>query len=177
MGGGHMMGGQGMMEETEQSATTKESSSYYMGPAVGYGMGPGMMGYGICPGYGGYGMMGGMGYGMMGMMPNMMMGGMGYGMMGMGPGMMGYGMGPGMMGYGAGYVYSKEFQKFLDETRDLRKELNEKNFEYFEALRNPNTKPDTIKKLQNELFELRNKIYEKSPWKGYGWYGGHPCKH
>ncbi|RMG74064.1 MAG: hypothetical protein D6710_02130 [Nitrospirae bacterium] len=85
----------------------------------------------------------------------------------MGPGM-GYGMGPGMMGYG----YSKDYQKFLDETRDLRKQLNEKRFEYFEALRNPDTKPETIEKLQKEIFKLQKKIYEKSPYKGYG-YG--PC--
>ncbi|RME68499.1 MAG: hypothetical protein D6778_01800 [Nitrospirae bacterium] len=78
-----------------------------------------------------------------------------------------YGMGPGMMGYG----YSKDYQKFLDETRDLRKALNEKRFEYFEALRNPDTKPETIEKLAKEIYELKKKIYEKSPYKGFGPWG------
>ncbi|RME65041.1 MAG: hypothetical protein D6778_06935, partial [Nitrospirae bacterium] len=57
-----------------------------------------------------------------------------------------WGMGPGMMGgYGPGYCTGPGScfgpqaydQKFLDETRDLRKQLHEKRFEYFEALRNP----------------------------------------
>ncbi len=179
--GGQMMGGQEMMQQN-QAQTTTGQMPYQMGPATGYGygmgsgmmmgpgmgygmmggygMGPGMMGYGAYPGFG-YGMMGCtapgmmMAPGMMGMMHNMMMGG-GYGM--------GYGMGPRMMGYG----YSKEFQKFLDETRQLRRLLNEKRFDYFEALRNPETKPETITKLRKEILDLKNKIYEKAPWKGFG---------
>jgi len=83
----------------------------------------------------------------------------------------GYGMGYGahMMGYGhigpmmGGYGYD---QKFLDETADLRKELNDKRFEYFEALRNPETTPDRIATLEKEIYELQSKIYEKSPRTG-----------
>ncbi len=89
----------------------------------------------------------------------------------------GYGMGPGyMMGWGTytgPYGYD---QKFLDETRDLRKQLNEKRFEYFEALRNPETPTETITKLQKEITELQQKIFEKAPKTAlrgdYGWMGG-----
>ncbi|MCK5512090.1 MAG: hypothetical protein KAI96_04740 [Thermodesulfovibrionia bacterium] len=77
----------------------------------------------------------------------------------MGGGMMGYGMGQGMMGY----CNKEEFNKFLDETIDSRKELHNKRFEYSEALRNPKTKPETITNYENEIHELQKKIYEKSP--------------
>ncbi len=121
------------------------------------GMGPGMMGSGMMGGYG-----------------------MGPGMMG--PGMMGgYGMGPGMMGPG-GYGYDRNGygydNKYLDETADLRKELNEKRFEYFEAVRNPKTDPETVQKLEKEIAGIQQKLYEKSPRTAYrGGYGnfGAPC--
>jgi hypothetical protein len=145
------------------------------GYGQGYGMGPGMM-----YGWGGYGP----GYGMG---PGMMYGWGGYGQgYGMGPGMMygwggygpGYGMGPGMMygwgghGYGTGrrgFNQSEECQKFLDDTAKLRRELHSKRFEYFEAYRNPDTKPDTLAKLDREIRALREKIYEKAPEQGCGW--------
>ena len=50
--------------------------------------------------------------------------------------MMGPGYGGHMMGWRSGYD-----QKYLDETADVRKELNTKRFEYFEAIRNPKTTP------------------------------------
>jgi hypothetical protein len=106
----------------------------------GYGMGPGMMG----PGYGGYGM----GPGMMGR---------GYGHMGPGSG-----MGPGMMGPGY-YQQNEACQKFLDVNAEARKELNSKRFEYFEAIRNPKTTPETAAKLEKEIRELQEKIYSKAP--------------
>lgn len=118
----------------------------------GYGMGPGMMGRG--------GMMGGYGMG-----PGMMGGGYGYHM---GPGMMGgYGMGSGMMGPGY-YGQSEECQKFLEQNTGLRKELNSKRFDYFEAMRNPKTTPESISKLEKEIRELQEKIYTKAS-QGCGW--------
>jgi hypothetical protein len=110
----------------------------YLGSQGGYGMGPGMMG-----GYGrGYGMMGGYG---------------------MGPGMMGgYGMGRGMMGRGY-QSQSPECQKFYDETAGLRKELNNKRFEYFEAARNPKTTGEALAKMEKEVRDLQDKIYAKGP--------------
>jgi hypothetical protein len=121
-------------------------------------MGSGMMGKGMMgPEMMGHGMhgMGMMGPCMMGMMHG---GGMGYGT---GTGMM-HGMG--MMGTGmVGYGNVETYRKFLNETVDLRKEIHNKRFEYFEALRNPKTKPETITKLEKEIQELQNKIYEKTP--------------
>ena len=153
---------------------------YHMGPGMmgsGYGMGPGMMwggqqGWNYCPycgqplRQGGYGMMG-PGYGSYGMGPGMMWGR--HGMMG------GYGMGPGMMrGYGGysmrpgimepGYYQQNEAcQRFLDENAGLRKELNNKRFEYFEAIRNPKTTAESATKLQQEFRELQEKIYSEAP--------------
>ncbi len=92
----------------------------------------------------------------------------------------GYGMGTGygghMIGYGhmgpmmGGYGYD---QKFLDETAELRKELNEKRFEYLEALRSPDTTPEKIAGLEKEIYELQAKVYEKSPRKGFTGPGGY----
>jgi hypothetical protein len=99
----------------------------------------------------------------------------------MGPGYgnhMGYGYGGPMMGPGygnGGYRMGPGAdQKFLDETADLRKELNDKQFEYAEAIRNPKTDDKTITKLEKEITALQDKIYEKAPRSarafGYG-----PC--
>ncbi len=123
----------------------------YCGQYLGqgsYGMGPGMMGRG--------GMMGGYGMG-----PGMMGGGYGYHM---GPGMMGpgYGMGPGMMGPGY-YQQNEACQKFLDESAGMRKDLHNKRYEYFEAVRNPKTTPETVAKLEKEIRELQEKVYSKAP--------------
>ncbi len=152
--------GQGMMgsQSQQQTGETPQTVFYYPCPhMMGYGMmGSGMM---MGPGIKGYGMMEPgmmMGPGMMG--PGMMGH---HGMMGpgvMGPGMMGYGMRPGMWGYSA-----ETYQKFLNETADLRKELHNKRFEYFEALRNPDTKPETITGIEKEIQGLQSKIYEKAP--------------
>lgn len=54
-------------------------------------------------------------------------------------------------------------QEFLDETVDLRKELNEKRFDYFEAKRNPKTDPETVAKLEKELRELRDQLHAQVP--------------
>ena len=113
-------------------------------------------------------------------------GGRGYGghMMGneygsMGPGMMGgnYGMmGPGMMGsYGGGYGdcpgasyfgkdgwNSEPHQKFLEDTVGLRKELNDKGFEYAEAQRSPNTTREQLASIEKEVIDIRTKLQEKA---------------
>jgi hypothetical protein len=104
-----------------------------IGPHGGYGMGPGMMGQGM------------MGQGMMGR-----------GMMG------GQGMGTGMMGRGY-QGQSPECQKFYDETAGLRKELHNKEFEYFEAARNPKTTGEALMKIEKEVREFQEKIYAKGP--------------
>lgn len=94
----------------------------------------------------------------------------GHGMGGWGGYGMGFGYGGHMMGYGhmgpmmGGYGYD---QKFLDETRELRKQLHEKMFEYQEAIRDPKTTPETVTALEKEIYELKEKIYDKSPRKGF----------
>jgi len=82
----------------------------------------------------------------------------------MGPGH-GYGynmMGPGYGGHMRGWTGGYD-QKFLDETVEVRKELHDKQFEYSEAIRNPNTKPETITKLEREITELQGNTYAKAP--------------
>ena len=87
---------------------------------------------------------------------------------GMGPGMMGrgmmggQGMGTGMMGRGY-QGQSPECQKFYDETAGLRKELHNKEFEYFEAARNPKTTGEALMKIEKEVREFQEKIYAKGP--------------
>ncbi len=153
--------------------------AYAQGPGYGYGggyggMGPGMMGYYGGSGYG----YGGMGPGMMGYY-----GGSGYGYGGMGPGMMGYyggnGYGYGCPAYGAyGYGHSgygpygwngyqngwnnEKYQKFLNDTEGLRRQLNDKGFEYQEALRNPNSTKESLAQIQKDINKLQAEINEKA---------------
>jgi hypothetical protein len=165
--GAHMAGG------AQQQMTPNPQQNYpcmmNTGMMGGYGMGSGMMdGYGMGPG-----MMGGCGMG-----PGMMGG------CGMGPGIMGgYGMGPGMMGgygyghgpctqgncYGQGiapgqpgYMPPEKYQKFLDETKDLRKKMHDLRFEYGEMTRNPKTTMEEKDKMEKEMFELHQKIRGKA---------------
>ena len=161
--GAQMMGGgPGMMQGygAQQPSEPPPQQNYpYMMGGYGYGMGPGMMGgYGMGPG-----MMGGYGYGMG---PGMM-GGYGYGM---GPGMMG-GYGPcpqgNCYGYGQrpwqpGFSSPEKYQKFLDETKELRKKLHDLQFQYGEMLRDPKTTMDDKFKMEKEIFDLQQKIQEKA---------------
>jgi hypothetical protein len=75
---------------------------------------------------------------------------------GVGPGMMGFGMGSGMWGYDA-----NSYDKFLNNSVDLRRELNNRQFDYNEALRNRDVKSDDLIKLEKEMMELQMKIKEK----------------
>ena len=124
-------------------------------------MGPGMM---MGQGGMGPGMMGMMRGGMMGqgdMEPCMMMGGGA----GMGPGMMmgGMGMGPcGQMGPGMGNINPEDQQKYLDATKELRKQLNDKQFEYAEAVRNPKADKKALLQKRKELWEIQQKIHAKA---------------
>jgi len=53
--------------------------------------------------------------------------------------------------------------KFLDETRDLRKSLHDKRFEYAEAVRNPETTQEYLTQLEKEMTDLREQISGKLP--------------
>jgi hypothetical protein len=108
--------------------------------------------------------------------------GYGYGPQMMGPGYGGYGHGPQMMGPGYGGYggpsagwHGTYDQKYLDQTADLRKQLNDTRFDYMEAVRNPKTSPETVAKLQKKLADLQEKLYAQTPRGTYG--GGYsmPC--
>ena len=86
--------------------------------------------------------------------------GMGQGMMGCG--MMGPGMGQGMMGGMMGNLDPAEQQKHLDATKELRKKLHDKQFDYGEAARNPKTSKADLLKKKKELWDLQHKIHEKA---------------
>lgn len=114
-------------------------------------------------GYGGRGNgyhMGGSGYGMMG--PGMMGPG-GYGMMGNYVGNGGWGNYdcPGAGRFGQGSWNSDEHQKFLEETSGLRKELNNKRFEYNEAVRS-SASSEQLASLEKEIIDIRTQIQSKA---------------
>ncbi len=96
-----------------------------------------------------------------GMMPMMMNG------CRMSPMMLEGGMMP-MMGYNPAlssnyFKNYKKFQKFFNETRNLRKKLNDLQFEYGEARWNPNTTLGELQRMRARLNKLRQKIYAKRP--------------
>ncbi len=99
-------------------------------------------------------------------MGDMMGGGMMNGGM-MGGGMMSgrstWGMGcNGMMG---GAMMSQmspgQQQEFMNQTVDLRKKMMEKRFAYMEAMRNPETTPQDLAKIEKEMLQLRTEMMDK----------------
>ena len=90
-------------------------------------------------------------------------------------GVIGYAHGPNWFGGGYGHMSGPGYgghmmgwkgeydQKFLDETKDIRKELHNKKFEYSEAIRNPETTSETVTKLEQEIQTLQEKLYAKAP--------------
>ena len=95
------------------------------------------------------------------------MGGYGYGMH---PGMMGgYGMGQQMMGGcgnqphgGMQQPYNqpnKEYEKFLDDTRDTRRKMHSLMFEYGEATRSPEPDKEKLEEMEKEMNELRSEMF------------------
>ncbi len=177
---GQMMDDNHMTEEQQNRHGARQAAPN-MNPSMmsGYGMMPNMMGYNMMPGMTGHGagscMMDGYGMGQpamdYGMMPNMM----GYGM-GRHQSMMGgYGMMPNMMG---GYGHDRRMMdpesekqykelveknnRFLDETRELRKKLHTLKFEYHEALRSTPEPDEKLDEMKREMFDLQLKINNKS---------------
>ncbi|MEW6052295.1 MAG: hypothetical protein AB1552_00705 [Nitrospirota bacterium] len=82
--------------------------------------------------------------------------------------------GPGYHGHGPGKRDMLD-QKFLDSTADLRRELHNKKFEFFEAQRNPDTPPDTIADLKDDIRQLRLQIREKAKGRTFGRPGRYGC--
>ena len=82
----------------------------------------------------------------------------------------GYMMGPGHGNHMGGWGWNNPSQnteindqKFLDETAELRKELHDKKFEYFEAQRDPDTTNGQLTKLEKEINEISENIYKDAP--------------
>lgn len=101
-------------------------------------------------------------------MDDMMNGGMmNGGMMGMHDNMMGgqgrWNMGcNGMMGGAMMSLMSPgQQQEYMNQTTELRKHMMEKRFEYMEAMRNPNTTPQDLAKIEKDMLELRTKMMDK----------------
>ncbi len=102
------------------------------------------------------------------------MGGGGYHMMDSGsngPGMMGYQRGGGgwenndcrcAYGAGQGGWNNDERQKFLEETLELRKQMNDKRFEFREARRTGNVDRDKLAQLQKDMIDIRTQIQKKA---------------
>ena len=93
-----------------------------------------------------------------------MMGGYGYGMNPQMMGGYGQGMGLNMMGYYSPEQYEKqykEFQGFLDDTRELRKKLHTLKFDFAEAQRNSDTKREDLEKMNTEMEGIWKQIFEK----------------
>ena len=147
-----MMGVSGHSETNESDSTSDHPMmGRNMECMMGQGMmmSPGMMKCGMAPGmmgYGGCNMMNRGGQGMMGHMRGMM-------------GMTGCGI---MSSEMTGHDPSVH-QKFLDETKEIRKKMHSKKFEYFEAIRKPDTTPDAILGLEKEMYDLQWELYEKMP--------------
>lgn len=70
--------------------------------------------------------------------------------------------GPGMSrGAGMNPEMQEKRNAFLDATKDLRKELNDKQFAYGEAKRNPDLTLGELQKQGNELYTLRQELRNK----------------
>jgi len=82
-------------------------------------------------------------------------------------GMMGGGMSP-MMGYNPeqnnNYQQNyQKFQKFFQETKTARKQLNDMQFDYGEALWNKDTTLGELQEMRTKMNNLRQEIYKKRP--------------
>jgi hypothetical protein len=69
---------------------------------------------------------------------------------------------PGAASFGQGGWNSEPHQKFLEETVGLRKEMNDKRFDYMEAQRNPNTSREQLAEIEKEMIDLRTQLSAKA---------------
>ena len=87
----------------------------------------------------------------------------GQGMMHQGQGVMGGGMGMDMMcNRMMGNMNAADQQKYLNDTKELRKQMQMKRFEYMEARRNPNTDPQDLNRLEQEMSDLSRKMRKQA---------------
>jgi hypothetical protein len=121
---------------------------------------PQQMGGKMMQGQGGKGMKGNMmqGGGMMNGKGMMTQGGMGCMKM-MGQGMMGGGMmGGGMMKN----MSTENQQKFMDATKEMRKEMHMMRFEDMDAMRNPKTTLEELATMEQKMLDTRKELMKKA---------------
>jgi len=70
---------------------------------------------------------------------------------------------PGAAGFGRNRWTGEQKQKFLADTVELRKQMYGKRFKYKEALRNPKNTRQQLLKMEKEIIDLRDKIYDQAP--------------
>lgn len=58
-----------------------------------------------------------------------------------------------------------QYEKFMKETRDIRKKLYDLRFQYTEALWNPETTVGQLRGMLQEMTPLQKQIQEKLPGK------------
>jgi len=89
----------------------------------------------------------------------------GYNMMGQHMGRGGYANCPGAAAFtnnGNNSWDSASHQKFLNDTVELRQEMNNKRFEYMEARRNPNAGRDQLAAIEKELNDIQLRLRQKA---------------
>lgn len=104
----------------------------------------------------------GYGYGMRGEHHGMM--GSNTGMMGGNYGMMGGGQFdcPGANFYGQSNWSNESQQNFLEETASIRKQMNNKRFEYMEAQRAPETTNQKLADIEKEMIDMHTQLEDKA---------------
>ncbi len=69
---------------------------------------------------------------------------------------------PGAAWFGQEGWDGESHQKFLEDTAGIRKEMNEKRFEYMEAQRSPNTTREQLAAIEKDMVDIRTKSQEKA---------------
>ncbi len=62
---------------------------------------------------------------------------------------------------------SEDCQRFLNDTRELRRELANKRFEYDETVRNPQASRETKSQIEDQIMDLQEKIQSKNTKRCY----------
>ena len=79
----------------------------------------------------------------------------------MGPGMTGGAYGCPMTAWTGSNAAAGQYDKFLDNTVSLRKQLHDAEFNYYEARRDPNTNPERLQAMEKEISELQAGLQEQ----------------
>jgi hypothetical protein len=53
-------------------------------------------------------------------------------------------------------------QKFMDDTREMRKKMHSMRFEYMEAMRNPKTSLGDLADMEQKMLDIRKDMIKKA---------------